>query len=154
MKIRGTVGRTTNSTKFELQLLDATLTGRIGGRVLGHDVDVSLGANTLGRVGGGYDGFDVRGFVSPSKIRVRLSGGTNGHDLELSISGNVASGRYGGSIIGKDVHLERQGRWVRGRVGGRVTGDEVSLHGEAPLEAMALAALIAVQYRDAADSGG
>jgi hypothetical protein len=155
MKIRGTVGNGLGGgTKLDLQLLDSELSGRLGGRVFGHDVNVTVGSNTHGRVGGGQLGFDVRGFVSRTRIRVRLGGGHNGHDLDLTLDDTTVTGRYGGKIFGMDVQLGRQGDWVRGRIGGRTNGEDVSLFGDAPLEVLALVAIITVKARDDDSSGG
>ena len=154
MKIRGTVGNGLGGTRLELHWLDAELSGRLGGRVFGHDVNVMVGSNTLGRVGGSQLGFDVRGLVSPSRIRLRLGGDHNGHDLDLSLNDTSATGRYGGRIFGKDVRLERKGDWVRGRVGGRTNAEDVSLFGGTPFEVLALVAMIAVKSRDDDSSGG
>ncbi len=155
MKIRGTVGNGLGGgTKLELEWLDAELSGRLGGRAFGHEVLVTVGSNTHGRVGGDRLGFDLRGLVSPSRIRLRLGGDHNGHDLDLILSDTTATGRYGGRIFGKDVRLERKGGWVHGRVGGRTNAEEVSLFGDAPLEVLALVAMIAVKARDDDASGG
>jgi hypothetical protein len=154
MKIRGTVGNGQGGTKLEVQWLNAELSGRLGGRAFGHDVNLTVGQSTHGRVGGGQLGFDVRGLVSPTRIQVRVGGDHTGQDLDLTLTDTTATGRYGGKIFGKDVRLERKGGWVRGRVGGRRTGDDISLFGDAPFEVLALLAIITVKARDDDSSGG
>ena len=136
MKIKGRLG----GSKLDLGFLDAELSGRLGGPVLGTDLNVTVGSSTYGRIGGGQLGFDVRGSVLPTRVRVRVGGGFTG--LDLAINGKTATGRYGSKLFGKNVRLERKGSQVVGRIGGRLMGVEVSLFSDAPLEVVALAVAV------------
>jgi hypothetical protein len=134
MKIRGRLG----GSKFDLSFLEAELSGRLGGPIIGTDLNLTVGPFTHGRIGGNQLGFDVRGLVSSSRVQVRVGGAFTGMDVDLAINDKTATGRYGSKLFGKDIRLEHKGSRVVGRIGGRLMGVEVVLLTDAPLEVVAL----------------
>ena len=155
MRITGRIGGRTSGYDLNLTWAAPELRGRIGGRLAGRDVQLQIvNGEVTGRVGGRLEGFDVRGTLAPQRIEARLGGETIGQDLRVALSSSSATGRLGGPALGMDLHLALGDGGVSGRIGGQFEGKDVTLTGNAPAEVAVLAAAIAYKALEDDSSAG
>ncbi|AFZ66009.1 DUF7662 domain-containing protein [Deinococcus peraridilitoris] len=141
--ITGRVGG--KSAGYDLNLIWSAqeLKGRIGGALSGSDVNLRIEHGRVqGRVGGRNSGFDVKGILTPERIEIRLGGDVIGADLRIDLHDSTATGRLGGTKLGHDLQLTQKSSEWCGRIGGRFEGKDVVLSSEAPGEIAILAAAI------------
>lgn len=90
------------------------------------------------------------------EVAVRLGGRFEGDDVRLTLEEDRVTGRFSGRISGKDVALRREGGRLEGRIGGAFDGKDIRLDpGAVPLELAALTAVCAdkvLEHDEAATS--
>lgn len=154
--ITGRVGG--RSIGYDLNLLWSAqeLTGRIGGATVGYDVDLRIDEHgrVQGHVGGRLTGFDVKGTLTPQRVDLRFGGALIGADLQVDLRDAAATGRLGGAKLGHDLKLTRTSGGWQGRIGGRSEGKDVVLTSEAPAELAILAAAITFRILEDDVAGG
>ncbi|WP_424950846.1 hypothetical protein [Deinococcus sp.] len=102
----------------------ARLHGRIGGRLEGRDLILTLnGERVDGRVGGHIKGFDADGTLTATRLQARLGGRIEGDDASADLTDTTADGRFSG----KDINLHLDGDRLTGRIGGTLNGKDVNL---------------------------
>ncbi|UBV44748.1 hypothetical protein LAJ19_16480 (plasmid) [Deinococcus taeanensis] len=144
--ITGRVGSKFVGYDLNLTWSAPALTGRIGGTTVGRDVNLHIEHGQVqGHVGGRMMGFEVKGTLMSERIDLRLGGNLIGADLHVDLHNATATGRLGGKKLGYDVQLtQKSGEW-HGRIGAGLDGYDVILSGQVPSEIATLAAAIAFQ---------
>lgn len=110
----------------------------------GKDVDLRVEHNLVGgRIGGAVAGFDATGSIDLKAFAVRLGGANFGRTLSLEFSPYQIQGRLGGPRIGFDVRFEQAQGKLWGRIGGGFDGKDIEVQTLAPVQIVALTAVIA-----------
>ena len=89
----------------QLEVTATTVAGRVGG-MSGFDVHASLGSTVTGRMGGAVIGEDFVFTVHGDEVTGRMGGNMVGNDFHFTRTPQGIAGRLGGPVIGKDLRLD------------------------------------------------
>lgn len=123
-----------------------TLSGRIGSGLIARPLVLSVaGPQVTGRLGGAMLGQNLKLRLGDHTLTGRVGGERVGSDVRLDSSATSLSGQYGGAAMGFGLSFDLRPGEVTGRLGGKLAGADAALRGDTSPLLLALVAALAYE---------